>query len=70
MNPELLFATTDGRLGILGELTKGATKTLSDLQRNMDKYHQGPGGVEWKSWRRGGTELIKKETAGFVDGDL
>jgi hypothetical protein len=21
-------------------------------------------------WRRGGTELIKRETAGFVDGDL
>jgi hypothetical protein len=21
-------------------------------------------------WRRGGTEMIKRETAGFIDGDL
>jgi hypothetical protein len=24
----------------------------------------------WSTWRRGGSELIKRDTAGFVDGDL
>jgi DNA damage-binding protein 1 len=70
MRPELLFATTEGRLGIMGELTDGATRILGDLQRNMDKYHIGPGGVEWRTWRKAGTELNKRDTAGFVDGDL
>lgn len=68
--PDLLFATTDGRLGIIGELTPAATRTLDDLQRNMDKYYKGPGGVSWKIFRRGGTELVKKETAGWIDGDF
>jgi len=49
LKPELLFGTVDGRLGIIGELTAGATKTLVDLQRNMDKYHKGPGGTDWRS---------------------
>ena len=49
INPELLFATADGRLGIIGELTPGAAKTMDDLQRNMDKYHKGPGGITWKT---------------------
>jgi len=50
MRPELLFGTVDGRLGVIGELTGGATATLNDLQRNMDKYHLGPGGVDWRTW--------------------
>ncbi|KAK4684331.1 hypothetical protein P7C73_g5851, partial [Tremellales sp. Uapishka_1] len=70
ITPELLFATMDGRLGVIGELTTGATKTLDDLQRNLDKYLKGPGGIGWKSYRCGGTEVIKKETAGFIDGDF
>jgi DNA damage-binding protein 1 len=82
IRPDLLFATTDGRLGIVGELTAGSTRTFDDLQRNMDKYHKGPGGIGWKTWvdslvrgtddrwRRGGTELVKRDTAGFIDGDL
>jgi DNA damage-binding protein 1 len=34
---------------MIGELKVGATKTLDDLQRNMDKYYKGPGGIGWKS---------------------
>lgn len=49
INPDLLFATTDGRLGIIGELTTGAAKTLDDLQRNMNKYYKGPGGIAWET---------------------
>ena len=48
MTPELLFATLDGRIGIVGELTEPARQTLDDLQRNMAKYYKGPGGIEWK----------------------
>ncbi|WVW86882.1 hypothetical protein I302_108937 [Kwoniella bestiolae CBS 10118] len=68
--PNQLFATSTGRLGIIGELTPAATKTLDDLQRNMDKYWKGPGGVQWKDWRKGGNELVKRDTAGWIDGDF
>jgi DNA damage-binding protein 1 len=54
---------------MIGELTPSAAKTMDDLQRNMARLMKGPG-IEWKDWRRGGSELIKRETAGFVDGDL
>lgn len=30
----------------------------------------GSNGYGWSTWRRGGSELIKRDTAGFVDGDL
>ncbi|ORY34709.1 CPSF A subunit region-domain-containing protein [Naematelia encephala] len=68
--PELIFATTDGRLGVIGELSPTAASTLDDLQRNMDKFYKGPGGISWKARRRGGTELTKRDTAGFIDGDF
>nr|WVH01967.1 DNA damage-binding protein 1 [Naematelia aurantialba] len=70
IKPELLFATTDGRLGVIGELSLVAANTLFDVQRNMDKYYKGPGGISWKMRRRGGTELTKRDTAGFIDGDF
>lgn len=66
----LLFATANGRLGVVGKLGKSATRTLQDLQRNMNKTLKGPGNLEWKMFRRGGTSVVPKETAGFVDGDL
>lgn len=70
INPDLVFATYDGRLGMIGELSDTAAKVLDDLQRNMDKYHKGPGGVTWRTFRKGGTPLVQRDTAGFVDGDL
>jgi DNA damage-binding protein 1 len=68
--PDLLYATSDGRLGMVGELSPPAAKILDDLQRNMDKYQKGPGGVSWRQYRRGGKPLVPRETAGFIDGDL
>jgi DNA damage-binding protein 1 len=67
--PDLLFATTEGRLGMIGELTSAAARTMDDLQRNMARLIKGPG-IEWQDWRKGGSELIKRETAGFIDADL
>ncbi|WRT69742.1 uncharacterized protein IL334_006733 [Kwoniella shivajii] len=68
--PDQLFATSIGRIGIIGELTSSAAKTLDDLQRNLDKSWKGPGGIGWKGWRKGGNELVGRETAGWVDGDF
>lgn len=70
IDPELVFATHDGRLGMIGELSDPAAKILDDLQRNMDKYHKGSGGIAWRQYRRGGTPLVQRDTAGFIDGDL
>lgn len=70
ITPDLLFATADGRLGVIAELAPAVTRTLDDLQRNMDKYYKGPGGIAWKMYRRGGTDLVKKDTAGWIDGDF
>lgn len=70
MLPDLIFATSEGRLGILGELAPSAARLLDDLQRNMDKYVKGPGGISWKEYRRGGTQLDQRNSAGFIDGDL
>lgn len=70
ITPDLLFASANGRIGMIGELSPTAAQTMGDLQRNMDKYSKGPGGIEWKEWRRGGSAVIKRETAGFIDGDL
>lgn len=49
LRPDLLFATANGRLGVVGELGASATRTLSDLQRNMAKYKRGPGNVDWRA---------------------
>ncbi|EIW71360.1 hypothetical protein TREMEDRAFT_71141 [Tremella mesenterica DSM 1558] len=70
LSPEIIFATIDGRLGIVGELTPSAARTLDDLQRNMDRYIRGPGDIAWRSYRRAGTELVQRDTAGFIDGDF
>jgi DNA damage-binding protein 1 len=55
---------------MIGELSDPAAKILDDLQRNLDKYYKGPGGISWRQFRRGGTPLVQRETAGFIDGDL
>lgn len=54
---------------MIGELSSSAARTMDDLQRNMARLVRGPG-LDWIDWRRGGSELIKRETAGFIDGDL
>lgn len=68
--PDVLFATREGRLGVIGELGIMSSRTLDDLQRNMSKMWRGPGEVGWSNWRRAGSNLVGKDTAGFVDGDL
>jgi len=55
---------------MIGELSLPSAKILDDLQRNMDKYNKGPGGVSWRQFRRGGKPLVPRDTAGFIDGDL
>jgi DNA damage-binding protein 1 len=55
---------------MIGELSLPSAKILDDLQRNMDKYQKGPGGVSWRQFRRGGKPLVPRDTAGFIDGDL
>nr|XP_018260261.1 uncharacterized protein I303_07178 [Kwoniella dejecticola CBS 10117]OBR82419.1 hypothetical protein I303_07178 [Kwoniella dejecticola CBS 10117] len=72
LRPDQLYMTATGRLGIIGELTKSATRTLDDLQRNLDKYWRSPlgGGVGWKEFRKGGSELVRRDMAGWVDGDF
>ncbi|OCF33570.1 hypothetical protein I316_04642 [Kwoniella heveanensis BCC8398] len=72
IKPDLLFASRIGRIGVVGELTPSAAKVLDDLQRNLDRNssYRGPGGIGWKSWRQGGTQIIKRDMAGFVDGDF
>lgn len=68
--PNVLFATTDGRLGMIGELTDPAAKILTDLQRNLGKTYSAPGAELWQRYRQGGTPLVRQSTAGFIDGDL
>ncbi|WVF68077.1 hypothetical protein IAT40_002840 [Kwoniella sp. CBS 6097] len=72
IKPDLLFASRTGRIGVIGELTPSAAKTLDDLQRNLDRSstYKGPGGVGWKSWRQSGNQIVKRDMAGFVDGDF
>ncbi|WVQ75561.1 hypothetical protein IAR50_005188 [Cryptococcus sp. DSM 104548] len=70
ITPDVLFSTRDGRLGVIGQLTESAARTLDDLQRNMEREWKGPGEVGWRNWRRAGTEVVGKETVGFVDGDF
>lgn len=55
---------------MIGELSLPSAKILDDLQRNMDKFDKGPGGVSWRQFRRGGKPLVPRDTAGFIDGDL
>lgn len=50
LRPDLVFATSNGRLGIIGELGAGATRTLDDLQRNLNRIQKGPGDLTWKEW--------------------
>jgi len=68
LTPELLFATQDGRLGVIGELGGEAGKMLDEVQRNLGRAIRGPGGIGWGEWRGGGAG--GKVTAGWVDGDL
>nr|XP_019009308.1 uncharacterized protein I206_05956 [Kwoniella pini CBS 10737]OCF48089.1 hypothetical protein I206_05956 [Kwoniella pini CBS 10737] len=74
LRPDQLYMTATGRLGIIGELTKTSTKTLDDLQRNLDKYWKSPelsgSGIDWKEFRKGGSELVRRDMAGWIDGDF
>ncbi|WVQ78968.1 hypothetical protein IAT38_001060 [Cryptococcus sp. DSM 104549] len=70
ISPDLLFASREGRLGVIGQLTPFAARTLGELQRNLCKAWNGPGDVGWMNWKRAGTELVKRDTVGFIDGDF
>lgn len=70
LKPDLLFATQDGRLGVIGELGKEAGRMMDEVQRNLARAIKGPGGIGWGTWRKGGVSGEGRDTAGWVDGDL
>jgi DNA damage-binding protein 1 len=71
IQPELVFATSSGRLGIIGDLNEGEAKILRELQLNMESLVTGPE-IPWSRYREIHAEGNAKPRPplGFIDGDL
>jgi len=72
-DPEVLFFTSTGRIGIVAHVNETIALHLTALQRNMGQYLDGPGETEHSKWRtpanaRGRTDA--ESAFGFLDGDF
>lgn len=69
--PELIFATSSGRIGIIADIGENESSILNELQRNMDSMVHGPK-MDWRRYREIHTEgnARPRPTVGFIDGDF
>jgi DNA damage-binding protein 1 len=70
-NPEILFATSSGRIGVVADLNESESEILRQLQLNMENLITGPE-IVWSRYREIHTEGNSKPrpAVGFIDGDL
>jgi DNA damage-binding protein 1 len=66
----LLLATSSGRLSSIIDLDSDLSRLLFDLQRNMARVVEGPGGITFSRWRDFKTDNGASPSVGFIDGDL
>ncbi|KAJ3557088.1 hypothetical protein NM688_g1656 [Phlebia brevispora] len=71
--PEQLFFTSSGRIGVIHHVNSQVAMTLTALQNNMSDIIVGPGEVVHSKWRtptnsRGRTDA--EQAIGFLDGDF
>ncbi|CAO3622733.1 unnamed protein product [Cunninghamella echinulata] len=69
-SPTLLFATANGAIGIIADLTEERYKLLWHMQNNMIKIVKSIGGFKHTDWRSIATMERKEESSNFIDGDL
>jgi DNA damage-binding protein 1 len=71
LQPELVFATSSGRLGIIADLGNNESQILRELQLNMESLVTGPE-IPWSRYREIHAEGNAKPrpALGFIDGDL
>ncbi|KAF7790799.1 hypothetical protein EIP86_001756 [Pleurotus ostreatoroseus] len=72
--PEHLFFTSSGRIGVIHHVNTQIAMLLTHLQNNMSDILTGPGGVNHSRWRtpansRGRTDA-DAQAIGFLDGDF
>ncbi|KAG2483888.1 hypothetical protein HYH03_017282 [Edaphochlamys debaryana] len=68
--PPLLFAGSDGRLGVIARLPPPLFALLSKMQAAMRQVVRGVGGLDHEAWRSFANDRRSGEARGFVDGDL
>jgi len=71
LRPEVVFATSSGRLGVIADLSEPEAKILRELQLNMENLVTGPE-IPWSRYREIHAEGNAKPrpALGFIDGDL
>lgn len=74
VNPEHLFFTSSGRIGLLVNVKEKVSLNLTALQRNMAKKIKGVGGIDHTKYRAPATPRGRSEAEaasfGFLDGDF
>lgn len=71
LSSSLLFATVNGAIGIIADLTEERYKLLWHVQNNMTKVIKSIGGFNHSDWRNIAATLERKEERSyFIDGDL
>ncbi|KAI0084181.1 CPSF A subunit region-domain-containing protein [Irpex rosettiformis] len=71
--PEHVFFTSSGRIGVVAHVSEDVALALTDLQRNMAAVIVGPGDVNHSKWHtpsnaRGTSDA--DQAVGFLDGDF
>ncbi|CAO3588837.1 unnamed protein product [Absidia cylindrospora] len=66
----LIFATVNGAIGLVADLSEDRFKLLWHMQNNMTKVVKSVGDLSHADWRSVCTMDRKEESSHFIDGDL
>lgn len=65
---QLLYATSNGTIGVVIELERDAGQSLYELQRNVRRVVSGVGSLEHAEWRQFKADYRTSDSVGFIDG--
>ena len=66
----IFFVTLEGSLGQIIQINKEIFLFLQELQNFLVKNDENFGGFDYKNWKMFRYGKIKKESKGFIEGDL
>eukprot|EP01083_Nonionella_stella_P107637 311964_1 len=65
-----VFGTIDGSIGVLISIPYARYDVLHKLEKSLNKFVQGLGGLHHDEWRKFKNQTDAKQAVGFLDGDL
>ncbi|XP_031549547.1 DNA damage-binding protein 1-like [Actinia tenebrosa] len=66
----ILYGTVNGRIGIVGQLSKDLFEFLLQVQKKLTKVIKSVGKIDHSFWRSFSNERKTEPANGFIDGDL